>query len=141
MIPIIRYFHGETAADTYAALRAKALAGPPAPPAPPRTKSAPPARVVKKWFESYTETFLFPLLKDLLGKQKDRIASLEAEIETLRSRPLMKLAGTFVPGARYAEASICTHQARCGVRRKRRRHTWPLPGNSWRLIVKRGAHS
>ena len=139
-LTIIRYFHGEAAADKYATLRAKALAGPPVPPAP-RTKPAPSARVTVKRFESYTETFLFPLLKDLFGKQKDRIASLEAEIEKLKSRPLMKWAGVHIAGVPYAEASLVTRSGSLWAATTVTTTTPGEAGSDWRLVVKRGAYS
>ena len=71
-----------------------------------------------------------------LKTQKDRIATLEAEVERLKARPLQKWAGTFVTGARYSEASLVTHGGSLWVATAATTTTPGTPGNEWRLIVK-----
>jgi hypothetical protein len=69
---------------------------------------------------------------------KAKIATLEAEVETLKARPLQKWAGTYVPGMQYSEASLVTHRGSLWAAMKT---TTYAPGDNsgdWRLIVKRG---
>jgi hypothetical protein len=67
-----------------------------------------------------------------------RAAALEAEVETLKARPLQKWAGVFVEGTSYAEASLVTKSGSLWVATTT---TTSIPGaanGDWRLIVKRG---
>jgi hypothetical protein len=129
---VIRFFHGDQEADKYAALRAKAIAGPtPADPAPP-TRKAPSLR---KYFDAYTEG-LVKAWAPIFKSYKAEIESLKAEIENLKARPSLKFCGTWEAGETYAPGDVV--QVRGGLWICER----DTPGEpskdfiGWRLAVK-----
>jgi hypothetical protein len=134
-LTIVRYFHGEQEAAKYAARRANAIAGPPADPAP--TVPTKTARSLRKYFESYSEG-LGVALKPIFQRYQAEIATLKAEIEKLKARPLQKWAGIHVKGQQYAEASIVTHGGGLWVSTTTTTTNPGESGSEWRLIVKKG---
>ena len=75
-------------------------------------------------------------LLNIMKTQQQRIAELEQRIEAIASRPQLKWAGTFVPGAAYPECSIAT---RSGALWCAMRATKATPGDAsgdWKLIAK-----
>ena len=75
----------------------------------------------------------------ILKAQKDRIATLEAEIEKLKARPLQKWAGIHVTGMQDLEASLVTRGGSLWVATSQTTTTPGEAGGDWRLIVKRGS--
>jgi Carbohydrate-binding module family 5/12 len=78
---IVRFFHGEKEADKYAALRAKAIAGPPAAPAPTATTKAPSLR---KYFDQYSKGMV-EALTPIFKSYQVKIAALERELAELKA--------------------------------------------------------
>ena len=100
---------------------------------------APRAHALAKWFDSYTDAFLLPLLKDLFGKQKDRIATLEAEIAALKATAYLKDAGLWRHGATYALGDVAQFSGSAWVCTKAHTASGPTADHTcWRLWIKRG---
>jgi hypothetical protein len=72
----------------------------------------------------------------LLKNHATQIATLKAEIEKLKARPMQKWAGTHIEGTRYSEASLCTRGGSLWCAATATSTTPGTPGSDWRLIVK-----
>ena len=75
----------------------------------------------------------------IMATYRHKLSALEARVEQLESRPILKWCGTHHENAPYPEAGIVTKGGSLWIATAATSTTPGAPGGAWRLIVKRGA--
>lgn len=136
-LAILEAFSGTARADRARTLREKALQPPP-PSEPPATLPQPP-KVNPKSLEHLATTIVTAIKGAVDGPQvAGKIATLEARIAALESRPQLKWAGIFVDGDTYPECALVTRSGSLWLAQRATATTPGSEGSDWRLVVKSG---
>jgi hypothetical protein len=138
-LTLIGFIHGDTGVSEARMRQMKSAAAIADVQAPMVIKSAEtkaPA-MTKAALETLAEGFA-KAMKPIFETYKTKIAALEAEVEALKTRPMLSWAGTYVDGQSYQEAQLVTRQGSLWVSTAPTFTTPGTPGSSWVLVVKRG---